>query len=165
MSKSNPKKRDASPLLITVIAIVAILFAVFAIAMPIMKKIEFDKFQQDFTESINEAHREGSIMVSKVTDEESGFVKQYALGDSASSWLYYMMMDIGMGTPLKEGPEDCRLKLDFPNGSVMKIDEVPVVSGVKKGKPGLYVYFKNKEGKEYRFVRDALNSDVFMEVL
>ena len=158
-AKRKKQKRDIMIPAVILIAIALAAALIIPIARPIVQKTRFEQYQVDLTKSINYAKDNGNIIISK-----DGRV--YALDDDTAGWMYYMLANIGMGTPAKasEDPE-FEIEMEFPDGAVMKLGEAEVKRGPRKGRMGIYVYFMNSDGKEYRYSSDVTTLKKFRETL
>ena len=161
METKQKKGRRKDIMLPVVILIGVILIVAIAtpIAKPILQKTRFEKFEEDLTRSTSYAGENGNIII-----EKDGRV--YSMGPDAATWVYSMLLTIGMGTPVsaKDEPE-CEIKMMFPDGAEMKLGEMEVERGPRKGRMGIFVYFKNDKGQEYRYYSDVTTLKKFREVL
>ncbi|MBR3053098.1 MAG: hypothetical protein IKG59_03115 [Firmicutes bacterium] len=155
----SKRKKDIMLPLVILIGIVLIAAVVTPIAKPILQKTRFEKFQEDFTESLNYSKDNGNIII-----EKDGRV--HSLDPDTASWLYYMLANIGMGTPVSASEEpECEIRMTFPDGAEMKLGEMEVKQGPRAGRMGIFVYFKNAAGKEYRYYSDVTTLKKFREAL
>ncbi len=157
--KAKKTRKDYMIPLVVIGALVLMVAIALPIARPIAQKTRFEKFQVDLTESINYSKENGNIII-----EKDGRV--YSMAPDNASWLYYMLGNIGMGTPVKEGEEpECEIRMTFPDGAEMKLGETEVQNGPRKGRMGIFVYFLNASGEEYRYYSDVTTLKKFREVL
>lgn len=157
--KKRSKKRDLMIPLVIIAAVVLIVAIALPIARPIFQKTRFEKFQMDLTESINYSKDNGNIII-----EKDG--RMYSLHPDTASWLYYMLANIGMGTPVSESDEpECEIRLTFPDGAEMRLGEKEIERGPRKGRMGIFVYFMNASGEEYRYCSDVTTLNKFREAL
>ena len=157
--QTKSRKKDIMLPLIILAAVVLIVAVVTPIAKPILMKTRFERYQEELTESINYSKDNGNIII-----EKDGRV--YSMGPDTASWLYYMLANIGMGTPVsaREEPE-CEIKMMFPDGAEMRLGEMEIPKGPRQGRMGIFVYFKNAKGEEYRYYSDVTTLKKFREVL
>ena len=156
MVEKKGSKKDA---LIWGAALLAFIFLMVNI-IPIVQSTfivrRWHKFVEDFTDSVNHAHKNGGITVVH-GDEE------YHLERSNASDIYMFLVDTGMGKLQKKDPEGADMYiLKFPDGSEMKCCEVEIMEETRVNDQGVYISFTNTEGEVYRYDTDLLDPKLFL---
>ena len=153
---NQKKKKDRSVLIIAIIALFLVFGASYAIMSPIMHKVNYETFTNDLTRSINDAREHGKVTVTRGEDT-------YIMDEDNLSWMYSLIVNMGVGNRTSQTPENTII-ISFPDGSELTLGDVTVENGVRKGRTGLYVSFKNTKGKTYSYYSDMADTTSFEDL-
>ncbi len=144
------RKRRKDIGLIVILLVVLLSGAIFYkfLVSPIMEKTKYDRFVNEFTESINHSKTNGGITVSMTEGE-------YTLEAYSGSYVYDTVISCGMGVPYDKDMEGDLVTLSFPNGAKLVFGEGDVEQGIRKGKKGLVIHFVDVESREYQYIYDV----------
>ncbi len=143
------------------IALAIIIFVIFLIAIvqSALMVNKYHKYVENYTDSINHAHKNGGIMV-----EHGG--ESFRLQKERASNLYNIVVTAGMGKTQKAPPEGADIyTLSFPDGSTMLLAETDIPEKNRENDVGVYISFTNKDGETYQYDTDLIDPGLIRKTL
>ena len=146
-AERRKKSRDRGLIIILIVIAICSFFLYKVLIEPVVEKTKYDYFINEFTDAINDSKLNGGIQV----DFEDG---TFTMDEYSTSYIYENVISFGLGVPWEKGLEGEVVTLTFPNGAKLKYAEGDIEQGVRKGRKGLVMYFKDTKGKEYCYIYD-----------